>query len=219
MFFYKTLLLAAWASAFVQATPLDFKNLLPRAGTPSETGTNNGFYYSYYTDGGSTATYTNLAGGGYSVNWGTGGNLVAGKGYNPGSGHAISYTANYKPNGNSYLSVYGWTTGPLVEYYILEDLGTYNPASGLTHKGTVTSDGGTYDIYLGVRTNEPSIQGTATFNQYWSIRQAKRTSGTVTCQNHFNAWAALGLKMGAFNYQIVATEAYFSSGSSTVTVG
>jgi endo-1,4-beta-xylanase len=80
-----------------------------------------------------------------------------------------------------------------VEYYVIETYGTYNPGTGGTHKGTVTTDGGVYDIWEVVRTNAPSIQGTQTFNQYLSIRQSKRTSGTITLANHFNAWKSVGL--------------------------
>lgn len=48
-------------------------------------------------------TYTNTAGGGYSVDWSSGGNLVGGKGWNPGTARSISYEANWQPvnNGNS----------------------------------------------------------------------------------------------------------------------
>ncbi|RPA85987.1 hypothetical protein BJ508DRAFT_411594 [Ascobolus immersus RN42] len=193
--------------------------LAKRGGTPSATGTHNGFYFSWWTDNGAQATYTNGPGGQYSITWGTGGNLVGGKGWMPGtSNRVISYTADYRPNGNSYLAVYGWTKNPLIEYYVVENFGTYNPSSGAQNKGTVTTDGSVYDLLVSTRTQQPSIIGTATFQQYWAVRRNKRSSGTVTFANHVNAWRSVGLNLGAHDYQIVATEGYFSSGSATVTV-
>lgn len=87
-----------------------------------------------------------------------------------------------------------------------------------SEKGTVTSDGGTYTIWENTRTNEPSIEGTSTFNQYISIRSGGRTSGTVTIANHFNAWKSHGLNLGTLNFQVIAVESWSGAGSASQTV-
>lgn len=53
--------------------------------TSSQTGTSGGYYYSFWTDGGGSVTYTNGDAGAYSVEWTDSGNFVGGKGWNPGS--------------------------------------------------------------------------------------------------------------------------------------
>jgi len=132
----------------------------------------------------------------------------------------IRYTGTFTPkDGTNYLSIYGWTTSPYVEYYILESSSAFDPSSDSTYayKGNVTSDGGTYDIYLHDPPNEgmdPSLY----LGTYWSVRTEKRVGGTVTTANHFDAWMAAGMKLGTFNYQIVSTESVSGSGSSSITI-
>ncbi|KAK3113608.1 hypothetical protein LTR53_008936 [Teratosphaeriaceae sp. CCFEE 6253] len=105
------LALPALAACLAVPAPLvaeEVRSLVPRANTPSSTGTNNGYYYSFWTDGAGTVQYTNGAGGEYKVTWsGNAGNWVAGKGWATGAIRDISFSGTYAPNGNSYLSIYG----------------------------------------------------------------------------------------------------------------
>ena len=84
--FASLFLLATTAVVGVSAFPGNVtQDLSARSGTASSTGTNNGYYYSFWTDGGAAVTYTNKAAGEYSVSWSGSGNFVGGKGWNPGA--------------------------------------------------------------------------------------------------------------------------------------
>jgi len=194
--------------------------------TDNQTGTHNGFYYSFWKDSGD-ATFGLLEGGRYTSQWSNAtNNWVGGKGWNPGGRKVVNYSGSYNVDNsqNSYLALYGWTKNPLIEYYVIESYGSYNPSncSGGQDFGSFQSDGGTYNIRRCQRVNQPSIEGTATFYQYFSVRTPKKgfgsISGTITVGNHFDVWASKGLNLGNHDYMVLATEGYQSNGSSDITV-
>ncbi|MBN1309320.1 MAG: glycoside hydrolase family 11 protein [Chitinispirillaceae bacterium] len=174
-------------------------------------GTQGDYHIEYWKDGG-TGSMTLKEGGNFSCEWGQVNNILFRKGMRPGSREEmVVYEADYNPQGNSYLSVYGWFQNPLVEYYIIESWGDWRPPGNAT-KGTLETDGGTYDIHQNTRTGS-SIEGdNKTFQQYWSVRRVKRTSGVITCANHFKAWEDAGMTIGKFYEVSFNVEAYRSSG-------
>ncbi|MBN2191274.1 MAG: glycoside hydrolase family 11 protein [Polyangiaceae bacterium] len=181
----------------------------------NESNVHCGYTYEYWKDQGS-GCMTNKSGGGFSVEWSDINNLLGRKGRRPGSrNQVVTYDADYQPNGNSYLCIYGWTRNPLVEYYIVDSWGDWRPPGGEGHVGTVSSDGGTYDLYR-IQKTGPTIEGDKAFTQYWSVRTEKRTSGTITVANHFDAWENAGMSMGSLYEVSMCVEGYRSSGTADV---
>ena len=138
----------------------------------------------------------------------------------------LSYDVEYTPKGNSYMCIYGWTRSPLMEYYIVEGWGDWRPPGNEGEsKGSVTIDGNTYDILKSRRYNKPSIEGTQTFDQYWSVRRTSGSAnnktnnmkGTVSVTKHFEAWEKAGLDMSGTLYEVsLNIEGYKSNGSAKV---
>jgi endo-1,4-beta-xylanase len=186
----------------------------------TQRGTYDGRFYSFWTDGGGATSFCLQPEGRYTSRWSDASSWVGGVGWPVGSRRTVNYSASLDTSGgHSYLALYGWTKNPVVEYYVVDRWDNYRPPDGQGFMGTVDSDGGTYDIYRTRRVNAPSIvEGIDAFDQYWSVRRDKRSSGTITVGNHFDAWAAYGMNLGDHSYQVMATEGSANSGTSDVTV-
>ena len=106
-------------------------------------------------------------------------------------------------------AVYGWMRSPLVEYYI--------PRTESGKKiGTYTADGQTYTLVVAKRVNQPSIEGTSTFDQYFA---SGAEGNSVNFGEHVAGWKSLGMPVGRQDYQVVAVESWSSgTGSAEVTV-
>ncbi len=194
-----------------------------------------GFDYEMWNQNGQGQVSMNPGAGSFSCSWSNIENFLArmGKNYDSQKKNykafgdiTLSYDVEYTPRGNSYMCVYGWTRNPLMEYYIVEGWGDWRPpGNDGERKGTVTLDGHTYDIAKTMRYNQPSLDGTATFPQYWSIRQQSGSAnnqtnymkGTISVSKHFDAWSQAGLDMSGTLYEVsLNIEGYRSNGSANV---
>ncbi|WP_303796033.1 glycoside hydrolase family 11 protein, partial [Ruminococcus flavefaciens] len=194
-----------------------------------------GYDYEMWNQNGQGQASMNPSAGSFTCSWSNIENFLARMGKNYDSqkinysklnGITLTYDVEYTPKGNSYMCVYGWTRNPLMEYYIVEGWGDWRPpGNDGENKGTVTLNGNTYDIRKSMRYNQPSLEGTSTFPQYWSVRQTSGSAnnqtnymkGTIDVSKHFDAWSQAGLDMSGKLYEVsLNIEGYRSNGSANV---
>jgi len=134
-------------------------------------------------------------------------------------GADMAFSKQGSAGGFSFVGIYGWSTSPLVEYYIVEDSYGNGPAQpfGGQLRGNFTVDGAQYNVYSTTRTNAPSINGTADFQQFFSVRQNPRQCGHVSISEHFRQWQRMGMTMGQAKEAKILVEAGGGNGSITFT--
>uniref|UniRef100_UPI0025D5E281 glycoside hydrolase family 11 protein n=1 Tax=Ruminococcus sp. TaxID=41978 RepID=UPI0025D5E281 len=216
-------------SAMMIASSLPFTVMAADQQTRGNIG---GYDYEMWNQNGQGNAQMNPSAGSFTCSWSNIENFLARMGKNFDSQKknykalgeiVLTYDVEYTPRGNSYMCVYGWTRNPLMEYYIVEGWGDWRPpGNDGENKGTVTLNGNTYDIRKSMRYNQPSLDGTATFPQYWSVRQTSGSAnnqtnymkGTIDVSKHFDAWSKAGLDMSGTLYEVsLNIEGYRSNGS------
>jgi hypothetical protein len=182
--------------------------------TSNQSGTLGGYCYEYVGNK-ADASMVLGDGGDFSCTWSNLGDFIQfAKGKKPGSKtQVISYSASCNSNGVSYMGIYGLTKNPSVEFFIIDNWSVIRPTAQ-TFKGTIVSDSGVYDLY--VKAPGSSLGVVAEPAQFVSVRQAKRTNGTISCANHFEAWALNNMLMGELIEVVFCVYAYQSNGSADI---
>jgi hypothetical protein len=95
--------------------------------------------------------------------------------------------------------MYGWTTNPCVEWYVVDDSYNNMPINpgNTTNEGERQIDGGTYIMYTRPTTGTGGTRcsGVTNWMQYYSVRRTARACGVISLTEHFNAWQSLGMNM------------------------
>ncbi|MCR4794143.1 MAG: glycoside hydrolase family 11 protein [Ruminococcus sp.] len=225
-------IISAGASAMMIAASIP---AVASAADQQTRGNIGGYDYEMWNQNGQGQVSMNPGAGSFTCSWSNIENFLArmGKNYDSQKKNykafgniVLTYDVEYTPRGNSYMCVYGWTRNPLMEYYIVEGWGDWRPpGNDGERKGNVTLNGNTYEIAKTMRYNQPSLDGTATFPQYWSIRttsgsannQTNYMKGTIDVSKHFEAWEKAGLDMSGTLYEVsLNIEGYRSNGQANV---
>ncbi|MDR2579682.1 MAG: glycoside hydrolase family 11 protein [Fibromonadaceae bacterium] len=165
---------------------------------------------------------------------------------------SVDFDATWSSSDNvKMLGIYGWahyapgsvptrdengtsrSYSNQIEYYIISDRGSWNPASGGTNarrypnaNTTVTIDGISYQFWVADRIGQPALTGNSVnFKQYFSVpanTSSHRTSGIISVSRHFEEWVRAGMIMNGPLYEVaMKVESYTgasrnSQGSTTV---
>ena len=219
----KKVLTTAFAMAAISSSISWGQTVTCSNGTSQKMGSAGGYDYELWSQNGSATMKLNVSaenGGAFEVEWSGTVNMLARTGKRWGSNSTVTVqnvgniTSEFDVEWSStdnvkYVSVYGWGYydqqdipsgfSNEIEYYIVQDRGSYNPTSGGKKWGSAVIDGISYDFYTTDRIQQPSLSGTSTFKQYWSIpsnTSQHRTKGTISISKHFSEWAKVGMKMG-----------------------
>ncbi|MCL2718032.1 MAG: glycoside hydrolase family 11 protein [Lachnospiraceae bacterium] len=177
---------------------------------------------------------SNLNTGNFSVTWqtkiqGRGFNNLQGVGWRTGRDNRVmgynagSFNHTSGSTGCTYLTAYGWFRSPLTEWYVVDRWANYGNTTGTNH-GTVSVDGGTYNV-ISERMTGANITGNGPFLKIKSVRNAQRPIGqnnTVTFQTHVNRWRQVSnpdfRNLSQHDYQTIIIEGFQSSGNANVTM-
>ncbi len=181
-------------------------SLEPGTIVSNQTGTDGGYFYSFWTTGVGSVVMHLDGGSGYTLTWSNVGNFVVGKGHNPCNSADLVWTGS--ATGADYFGVYGWLSSPLVEYYI--------GRGGGASAGSYSTSRGDYTLQS-YSCNGPNITGNGNFAQYNCLGPG---SSPINLAEHFTGWVNdCGKTVTTQNYCIVATEGWGRhSGSSSVTL-
>jgi hypothetical protein len=209
-------------------------------------GYDGGFFYNYWKDmqfGNVGSSIMYIWDSGFYTVWSGVHGTVTGKGWATGKTNLVLTfigwsNSNADQNGvddDHYFGIYGWADNnwssghpeKLIEYYVIETHGT--KGHGLDYDGDqgelgtfYISDGDWYYTYKTRRVNKPSIRGFQDFDQYWATRFNQRNSGTITFQNHVNAWGSKWTQLqnsmmddSELTYQLLFVEAPYDANTGT----
>lgn len=197
----------------------------------NKTGTVGGFGWSIWSSGSGGCITPSANSSAFKATWNGSGDFLARMGFQWNESKTFdqygtvsadyAYTKSGTAGGYSFIGIYGWSNNPLVEYYIVDDWfgsGSAPTANG-SLEGSFSVDGGTYKIYTHQQVNQPSIHGTTTFNQIFSIRQSPRQCGHISISEHYQEWKGLGLELGKMYEAKLLIEAGGGTGRIDYSVG